>query len=103
MSIKDNEEQFKHSANMQFGARNFMEDTGGPYGPAAQNHTRAGDDQAHRAAIRSFDTHAPLPEVTPVDPHIAHLIAIYNKVDARAQAEIFACATRQLHYLKDSK
>lgn len=35
-----------------------------------------------------------------VDPKIAHLIAIYKQVDARAQAEIFACATRQLHYPK---
>lgn len=60
------------------------------------------EDQAHRAAIRSFDTHAPLSEVMPAEarhvagqaamqnPSIVQLVALFNQLDERGQKTTLA-------------
>jgi len=62
------------------------------------------EDQAHRAAIRAFDTNAPLPDVMPVEarhaagqaamtnPRAAQLLALFNMSDERGQLLLLAIA-----------
>lgn len=62
------------------------------------------EDQAHRAAIRSFNTHAPLLEVMPVearhaagqaamrDVRAAQLLALFEMSDERGKITLLAIA-----------
>jgi hypothetical protein len=62
------------------------------------------EDQAHRVAIRCFDTHAPLPEVAPTearhvagqaamrDPRAAQLLALFEMSDERGRVTLLAFA-----------